>query len=104
MPTYIVLMKLTEEGIKTLKDGTARVRESAKLMEEMGSKLTGFYLTMGEYDFIAVSEVPNDEVAGAIVLALNASKFVRTTTLKAFTMEEYEQMSKIYIDHVSKML
>jgi len=104
MSTYIVLMKLTEEGINTLKDGPARVKESSKLMEEMGSKMTGFYLTMGEYDFIAISEVPNDEVAGAIVLALNASKFVRTTTLKAFTMEEYEKMSKIYIDHVSKML
>ncbi len=103
MPTYIILMKLTEEGIQTLKDGPARVQESKKLMEEMGGILTGFYLTMGEYDFIAVSEVPNDEVAGAIVLALNATKFVRTTTLKAFTMDEYEKMSRIYIDHISKL-
>ncbi len=104
MPTYIVLMKMAEEGINTLKDGPARVKASVKLMEEMaGSKLTGFYLTMGEYDFIAISEVPSDEVAVAIVLALNSSKFVRTKTLKAFTMEEYEKMSKVYLDHVSKM-
>jgi uncharacterized protein with GYD domain len=103
MPTYIVLMKLTEEGIKTLKDGPERVRENAKLMEEMGSKMTGFYLTMGEYDYVAIGETSNDEVAGAIVLGLNASGLLRTTTLKAFTLEEYETMSRIYLDHVSRV-
>jgi len=103
MPTFIILMKLTEEGIKTLKDGPERVREHAKLMEELGSKMTGFYLTMGEYDYIAIGDFPNDEIAGALVLGLNASGLIKTTTLKAFTLEEFEKMSKIYRDHVSKM-
>jgi uncharacterized protein with GYD domain len=103
MPTYIVLMKLTEEGMKAIRNAPERVRENAKLMEQMGGKMMGFYLTMGEYDYVAVGETPNDEVEGAIVLGLNASGFFRTTTLKAFTLEEFEKMSRIYLDHVSKM-
>ena len=103
MPTYIVLMKLTDQGIKAIKSGPQRARDNAKLMEKMGSKMTGFYLTMGEYDYIAIGDFPNDEIAGALVLRLNASGLIKTTTLKAFTLEEFEKMSKIYRDHVSKM-
>ncbi len=103
MSTFIVLMKLTEEGIKTIQHGPERIKENAKLMEEMGSKMMGFYLTMGEYDYIAICDAPNDEVAGAIVMGLNASGLVKTTTLKAFTLQEYEKMSRTYLDHISKM-
>lgn len=103
MPIFIILMKLTEEGIKTLKDGPERVRENAKLMEDLGSTMKGFYLTMGEYDYVAIGEVPNDEIAGAIVLGLNASGYIKTTTLKAFTLEEFEKMSQIYRDHMSRL-
>jgi uncharacterized protein with GYD domain len=94
MPTYIVLMKLTDQGIKAIKNGPQRARENAKLMEKMGSKMTGFYLTMGEYDYVAIGEAPNDEVVCTFMLGLGAAGFVRTTTLKAFTLEEYEKIVK----------
>jgi uncharacterized protein with GYD domain len=94
MPTYIVLMKLTEQGIKTIKNGPQRVKENAKIMEKMGGKMTGFYLTMGEYDFVGIGEAPNDEVALTFLLGMGAAGFVKTTTLKAFTVEEFEKIVK----------
>ena len=94
MPTYIVLMKLTEEGIKTIKKGAQRVKENAKIMEKMGGKMTAFYLTMGEYDYIAIGEAPNDETALTFLLGMGAQGFVKTTTLKAFTIEEFEKIVK----------
>jgi uncharacterized protein with GYD domain len=55
----------------------------------MGGKLTDFFVTMGEYDYVAVGEAPSDEAALAFLLALGSLGNVRTTTLKAFTREQF---------------
>ena len=40
---------------------------------------------MGEYDYVAIGEMPSDEVAMRFLLSLGALGNVRTTTLRAFT-------------------
>ena len=94
MPTYITLMKLTDQGIKNIKDAPQRIEEGIKAMEAMGGKLIGFWTVMGEYDYIAVAEGPSDEVAMTFNLGLGVGGHVRTTTLKAFTREEFAEMVK----------
>jgi uncharacterized protein with GYD domain len=49
---------------------------------------------MGEYDYAAITEAPSDEVAATFALALGSLGNVRTTTLRAFTKEEFAQMVK----------
>jgi uncharacterized protein with GYD domain len=94
MPIYITLMKLTDQGIKDIKDAPQRIEEGIKSFEAMGGKLVGFWTVMGEYDYVAVGEGPSDEVAMTFNLALGAGGSVRTTTLKAFTKEELAEMVK----------
>jgi uncharacterized protein with GYD domain len=94
MPTYITLMKLTDQGIKNIKDAPQRVEEGIKAIEAMGGKLIGFWAVMGEYDYIAVAEGPSDENAVTFNLGLGAGGNVRTTTLKAFTREEFAEIVK----------
>ena len=94
MPLYITLYKLTEQGIKNIKDAPKRIEEGIKAAEQMGGKSIGFYLTMGEYDYVSIGEVPSDEVAAAFQLAQGAQGNVRTTTLKAFTKEEFAEIVK----------
>ena len=88
MPIYVSLMKLTDQGITTIKDAPARLEENIKDMEAMGGKLMGFYLTMGEYDYVAIAEWPSDEAAMTFLLRLGFMGDMRTTTLKAFTPDE----------------
>ena len=95
MSTYIVLMNLTEQGIKNIKDAPARVEETAKALEAAGGKLPAFYTVMGPYDYVAIAEGPSDEVALAQLLALGMAGNVRTTTLKAFTTEEFAEILKM---------
>ena len=92
MPTYISMMRLTEKGIKDIKNAPERVDAAVKGMEAVGGKLLGFYMVMGEYDYISISEGPSDEVAMTFLLGLGAAGNVRTTTLKAFTLEEMKAM------------
>jgi uncharacterized protein with GYD domain len=92
MATYISLMKLTEKGIKDIKNAPERVNAAVKGLEAVGGKLLGFYMVMGEYDYVSISEGPSDEVAMTFLLGLGADGNVRTTTMKAFTLEELKGM------------
>ena len=94
MPIYICLMKLTEQGKKDIKDAPERLENATKSIEAMGGKLVDFYLVMGEYDYVSVAEFPNDEVGMTFLLGLGAAGNLGTTTLKAFSIEEFAEMTK----------
>lgn len=94
MPNYVILMKLTDQGAKTIKDAPGRIEAGIKSFEKMGGKVTGFYVVMGEYDYVAVGEAPSDEVATTFALALGSLGNVKTMTLRAYTKEEFATMLK----------
>ena len=94
MPTYIGLYKLTDQGIKNIKDAPQRMEEAIKAAEAAGGKLLGVYTVMGEYDYVSIGEFPNDETVLTLTLAMGAEGNVRTTTLKAFTKEEFAGIVK----------
>ena len=92
MPTYIGLMKLTEQGIKEIKDAPQRIAENIRQLEGMGGKLVGMYAVMGEYDYVGIAEAPSDEIALTFLLSLGAAGQVRTTTLKAFSTNQFMEI------------
>jgi len=94
MPTYIALYKLTDQGIKTIKEAPGRVEAAIKGAEKMGGKVIGFYAVLGEYDYVAIGEFPNDEVATTFALAIGSMGNVRTTTLRAYTKGEFAAIVK----------
>ena len=94
MPIYITLFKFTDQGIKAVKDTPARNEDNFKFIEAMGGKVKGLYYTLGEYDIVAISEMPTDEVGMTCALKIGSSGFVRTTTLKAFSFEEFTEIIK----------
>lgn len=94
MPTYVTLFKWTEQGIKDVKNAPARIEAAHKLVESLGGKILGVYITMGEYDLVAITEGPSDEVAAASALALAAKGTVKTTTCRAFTPAEFAGILK----------
>ena len=94
MPTYVLLMNLTEQGIKTIKEAPARIEMNTKALEAAGGKMIGFYTVMGQYDYVAIAEVPSDEVGMTQLLTLGMLGNIRTTTLKAFTTKEFAEIVK----------
>jgi len=88
MPTYILLMKLTEQGAKEAKEIPALIDQSVAAWEAMGGKTHSVHVTMGAYDYVAVGEGPSDEVAAAFALGLARQGRVTTTTLKGFSRDE----------------
>ena len=94
MPTYISLMNLTDQGIKNIKDAGKRIEKAKKAVAAAGGKWIGFYLVLGKYDYVAITEFPSDEAGTAFTLDLGAAGNVRMTTMKAFTEQEFAEIVK----------
>jgi uncharacterized protein with GYD domain len=94
MPTYVILMNLTEQGVKNIKEAPARIDAATKALEAGGGKMIGFYTLMGDFDYLAIIQGPNDQAALTQLIGLGMQGNVRTKTLKAFTKEEYAEMIK----------
>jgi uncharacterized protein with GYD domain len=88
MSTWVVLMNLTDEGAKTMDTAPEDIEKSKQGLEEAGCKLVALYMVMGEYDYVAIVETPSDEVALAQLLVVGMQGQLRTTTMRAFTVEE----------------
>ena len=88
MPTYVTLIHYTDQGVKNFKDLSKRLDETRQAGESMGATLVGYYLTMGQYDAIAISEAPDDTAIAQLALAAGARGNVRTETFRAFTEDE----------------
>ena len=92
MPTYITLLRYTQKGIENMKDSPNRLDNAKRAFQSMGATLKSFYLTMGRYDAVVVSEAPNDETATKVAIASASLGFVRTETLRAYAEDEYRKI------------
>lgn len=90
METYIILGNYTQEGVSKMKESPARVEAARKAVEAAGGRFLSWHLTLGQYDFVAITEVPDAKAAASILLAIGAQGNVRTETLRAFTEEEFK--------------
>jgi uncharacterized protein with GYD domain len=92
MPAYITLINFTDHGARDISLIAQRVRR----MQNDGSigevKLLAWYLTMGGHDAVAIAEAPDDQAMMRGLLQVAAEGDIRTETLRAFPLEEFEHL------------
>lgn len=92
MATYVTLMRYTDQGIRNVKEGPARLEAAKKLFQSSGAEIKAFYLALGNYDAIVISEGPNDEVTARLALAIGSQGNVRTDTMRVFNEAEFRKL------------
>ena len=92
MPTYVMLANWTDQGAQKVRDSPRRLDTAKKALDDMGGRFKSVYMTMGEYDLVAVYEAPDDAVAARFTLLLGSVGSVRTKTLKAFPEAVYREI------------
>jgi uncharacterized protein with GYD domain len=92
MPTYISLIRFTQKGMETIKEGPKRLDAAKQRFRAAGGELKAFYLVTGQYDAVAISELPNDEAVARLALGNSSMGNVRTETLRAFSEDEYRKI------------
>ncbi len=90
MPTYIVLYKFTDEGVKNIKDTVERSHENRTANEQRGVTVHGVYWTQGQYDLVAIVEAADEQTVMAGLLSVAGAGNARSETLRAFTDAEME--------------
>ena len=92
MPTYVSLIKLSHQGITTIKDGPSRLDSAREVLRSFGAEIKDFYFTMGQYDIIVVMEAPDDTAIAKGLLAVASGGTITTQTLRAFREDEYREI------------
>jgi uncharacterized protein with GYD domain len=92
MPHFVTLLRYTQQGIAKIKESPARLDAAKKAAQKAGGKVHAWYLTMGQYDAVLISEFPTDEAGAKFTLSVGALGNVSTETLKAFTEPEYRNI------------
>ena len=92
MPTYITLLRYTQQGIEKMKDSPTRLEAAKQSLRQMGGELKAFYLVMGQYDAVVITELPDDETATKFAIATAARGYIRTETMRAYPEAEYRKI------------
>ena len=89
MPIYILLSKLSQQGIQTLQSNPDRLREVNRDVEELGAKVLHQWATLGGFDFVNVVEAPDTATIARVSVALGARGSTRIETLPALSIDEF---------------
>jgi uncharacterized protein with GYD domain len=92
MPHYITLIRYTQQGAAKIKESPSRLDAARKAAKAVKGKIHSWFLTMGKYDAVIISEFPDDESAARFMLGTAALGNISTQTLKAFTEDEYRSI------------
>ena len=95
MVTYMMLMKLTDQGIKNIKEAPERIEVGLKAFEKTGGKLIGFWISIGKYDYVSIGESASEEAALAFVVGLSSQGNVRVESVKLFSREQFAALIKM---------
>ncbi len=91
MPTYVVLYKFTDQGLKNIKDTVKRAAEVRADLEKRGFKSIGIYWTQGRYDLVSIVDAPSEDAMLAGLFNIAGAGNVHSETLRAHTEEEMER-------------
>lgn len=88
MPMFVTLANFTDQGIRNYKDSPKRALAFKELVGSMGGTVHSTHWTLGQYDFVAIFEVSDDQTAAAIAVKQGSLGNVRTMTMPAFGADE----------------
>ena len=92
MNTFISLIKFTKEGIENIKESPMRLDNARRAFQAFGGELKAFYLVMGQYDAVVISQAPDTVSAAKVSLLIGSAGAVRTQTLVAFEESQYKEI------------
>ncbi len=97
MPHYMIQASYRPEQVKAMVENPQDRAEAArKLIESLGGRMDCFYFTFGDYDIVAIGELPDNVAAVASALLVGASGTTASykTTVLLTPQEAMEGMKR----------
>lgn len=89
---FFCLLNWTQKGIENIKDSPKRHDAAKAMLEQLGGREKGVWLTSGDYDMVLHLDVPDGETMAKFCLKLGAQGGVRTKTVRAWNEAEYRKI------------
>ena len=92
MPTFILSLNWTDQGMRAVKDAPKRAQAANDLAKKVGVEIREVYLTSGDNDLLLIIDAPNGDNVAKFALALGSQGNVRTRTARAWPQSEFQKL------------
>src|SRR5919202_5959126 len=101
MPKFLLEASYTVEGVKGLQreGGSSRRDAVAKAVESVGGRLERFYFAFGDHDAFVIADLPDNQSATAVALAVGAAGGANVRTVVLLTTEEIDTAVRRAVDY-----
>jgi uncharacterized protein with GYD domain len=89
MPTFMLSINFTDQGIRSIKDAPKRMQAARDLAKKVGVEIKHVYLTSGDSDLVVFLDAPSGDNVAKFALAQGSYGNVRTRTARVWSAEEY---------------
>jgi uncharacterized protein with GYD domain len=89
MATFVMLSRLSPDGVKTLHENPDRIKAVNSEVEALGAKVVVQYALLGAYDFITVLEAPDVETVARVSVELGMRGTANFETLAAIPVDDF---------------
>jgi uncharacterized protein with GYD domain len=92
MPTFILSLNWTDQGIRGVKEAPKRSQAARGLAKKLGVEIKQVYLTSGENDLLLIVESASGDNVAKFALATGSLGNVRTKTARAWSESEFAKL------------
>jgi uncharacterized protein with GYD domain len=89
MPTFMLSLNFTDQGIRGIKDAPKRVQAARDLAKKVGVEIKQVYLSAGDSDLLVFLDTPNGDNVAKFALALGSVGNVHTRTARVWPEAEF---------------
>ena len=92
MPKFLITASYTQEGAKGVQ--SARREAVKEAVEGVGGTLESFYFGFGDADAYVLADMPSNEAAAAVAIAVNSAGGASSKTTVLLTPEEVDSAAE----------
>jgi uncharacterized protein with GYD domain len=92
MPTFMLLLNWSDQGIRGIKDQPKRAQGARDLAKKVGVEIKQIYFTTGDSDVVVFLDTLNGDSAAKFALALSSQGNVHTRTARAWSEAEFQKL------------
>jgi uncharacterized protein with GYD domain len=92
MPTFIVTLSWTDQGIRDVKDAPKRSAAARELGKKLGVEIKHLFLTTGDSDLLAIVEAADGTDLAKFAMIIGGQGNVRTKTVRAWPEAEFTKL------------
>ena len=92
MPTSMLSLNWTDQGIRSIKESPKRSQAARELAKKLGAEIKQVYPTSGDNDLVIFGDAPSRDDVARLAVAISANGNVRTRTSRAWSEQEFTKL------------